>query len=199
MRIHRHRRFQKPKFSAPEYQANVKIVATEVRVIDDEGKPLGVMSTEAAIALAKSKDMDLIEVSPKAVPPVCRIGDYGQFKYQKEKEARKQKAQSKEVEIKGIRLTPRIGIGDLIIRVDQAKKFFEQGDKVKAEMILRGREKAHADIAYAVFDQFVAKLQEHFPVKIEQPLKNQDGRMNIILARQTQVPVKSQPKLDDKA
>ena len=185
MRIHRHRRFQKPKFSAPEYNANVRIQALEVRVIDESGNPLGVMATDKAIALAQEKGMDLIEVSPKANPPVCKIGDYGQFKYQKEKEARKQRAQSKEVEIKGIRLTPRIGVGDLDIRVAQAKKFFEQGDKVKAEMILRGREKAHADVANAVFEQFVAKLQEHYPIKVEQPLKNQDGRMNMILARQT--------------
>lgn len=185
MRIHRHRRFQKPKFSAPEYNANGRIVAAEVRLIDENGAALGVMTKEAAVALANERGLDIIEVSPKAVPPVCKLGDYGQFKYQKEKEARKQRAQSKEVEIKGIRLTPRIGVGDLIIRVEQAKKFFEQGDKVKAEMILRGREKAHADVAHAVFDQFVSKLQEHYPIKVEQPLKNLDGRMNMILARQT--------------
>jgi translation initiation factor IF-3 len=143
------------------------------------------MATDKALARALERGLDIIEVSPKAQPPVCKLGNYGQFKYQKEKEARKQRAQSKEVEIKGIRLTPRIGVGDLNIRVEQAKKFFEQGDKIKAEMILRGRERAHADVAQAVFDQFLSKLQEHYPVKIEQPLKNQDGRMNIILARQT--------------
>lgn len=185
MRIHRHRRFQKPKFSAPEYNANGRIVAAEVRLIDENGVALGVMGKAAAVALANERGLDIIEVSPKAVPPVCKLGDYGQFKYQKEKEARKQRAQSKEVEIKGIRLTPRIGVGDLVIRVEQAKKFFEQGDKVKAEMILRGREKAHADVANAVFEQFVAKLEEHYPIKVEQPLKNLDGRMNMILARQT--------------
>lgn len=185
MRIHRHRRFQKPKFSAPEYRANAAIAVPEVRVIDENGAPLGVLPTDQAISLAQEKGLDLIEVSPKAEPPVCRLGDYGQFKYQKEKEARKQRAQSKEVEIKGIRLTPRIGTNDLDIRVDQAKKFFEQGDKVKAEMILRGRERAHADVARAVFDQFVTKLGEHFPLKIEQPLKNMDGRMHMIIARQT--------------
>jgi translation initiation factor IF-3 len=185
MRIHRHRRFQKPKFAAPEYKANNQIAVPEIRLIDENGTPLGVMATDKALALALERGLDIIEVSPKAQPPVCKLGNYGQFKYQKEKEARKQRAQSKEVEIKGIRLTPRIGVGDLNIRVEQAKKFFEQGDKIKAEMILRGRERAHADVAQAVFDQFLSKLQEHYPVKIEQPLKNQDGRMNIILARQT--------------
>lgn len=185
MRIHRHRRFQKPKFAAQEYRANATILVPEVRVIDDEGNALGVMATEDAIRLAQEKGMDLIEVSPKAEPPVCKLGDYGQFKYQKEKEARKQRAQSKEVEIKGIRLTPRIGVGDLQIRVDQGTKFFEQGDKIKVEMILRGRERAHMDVARAVFDEFVARLQEHYPVKVEQALKSQEGRMSMILARQT--------------
>jgi len=185
MRIHRHRRFQKPKFSAQEYQANGRILATEVRVIDEEGKPLGILATADAIAQAKAKGLDLIEVSPLAEPPVCRFGDYGQFKYQKEKEARKQRAQSKEVEIKGIRLTPRIGIGDLQIRVDQGKKFFEQGDKIKVEMILRGRERAHMDVARAVFDEFLLRLQQHYPVKVEQALKAQEGRMSMILARQS--------------
>ncbi len=185
MRIHRHRRFQKPKFSAQEYQANEKIVAEQVRVIDEEGKPLGVLATVDAISMARTRGLDLIEVSPKAEPPVCRFGDYGQFKYQKEKEARKQRAQSKEVEIKGIRLTPRIGVGDLDIRVEQGKKFFEQGDKIKVEMILRGRERAHMDVARAVFDSFVEKLKVHYPIKVEQPIKSQEGRMSMILARET--------------
>lgn len=185
MRIHRHRRFQKPKFSVVEYRANSAILVEEVRVIDEEDKSLGVMTTSAAIAQAKERGLDLIEVSPKAVPPVCRFGDYSQFKYQKEKEARKQRAQSKEVEIKGIRLTPRIGVGDLDIRVEQAKKFFEQGDKIKAEMILRGRERAHMDVARAVFTSFLEKLKVHYAVKVEQPIKNQEGRMSMILARES--------------
>lgn len=185
MRIHRHRRFQKPKFEAIEYRANAAIAVPEVRVIDDEGKPLGVLATSKAIEMARAKGMDLIEVSPKAEPPVCKFADYGHFKYQKEKEARKQRAQSKEVEIKGIRLSMRIGEGDLDIRVEQAKKFFEQGDKIKVEMILRGRERAHADVAREVFKKFLEKLQAHYPTKIEQPVKSMEGRMHMIVARQT--------------
>ncbi len=185
MRIHRHRRFQKPKFAPQEYRANKSILALEVRVIDENGVPLGIIPTAEAVAKAQERGLDLIEVSPKAEPPVCRFGDFSQFKYQKEKEARKQRAQSKEVEIKGIRLTPRIGQGDLQTRVEQAKKFFEQGDKIKAEMLLRGREKAHIDIAKGVFDEFLSKLQEYYPVKIEQPFKNMDGRLSMILARQS--------------
>lgn len=185
MRIHRHRKFQKPKFEVQEFRANHNILVPEVRVIDEEGVALGVMDTKKAIALAQERELDLIEVSPKAEPPVCKFANYSHFKYQKEKEMRKQRAQSKEVEIKGIRLTMRIGSGDLQIRVDQAKKFFEQGDKVKVEMILRGRERAHVDVAKGVFDEFVQKLGTHYPIRIESPLKSAEGRFNMILARQT--------------
>lgn len=185
MRIHRHRRFQKPKFDVPEYQANARILAPEVRVIDENGVVLGVLPTAKAVAMANERGMDLIEVSPKAEPPVCKFADFGQFKYQKEKEMRKQRAQSKEVEIKGIRLSMRIGQGDLGIRVEQAKKFFEQGDKIKVEMILRGRERAHFDVAQGVFNDFVQKLSAHYPVKVEQPLKSMQGRIHMIIARQS--------------
>lgn len=185
MRIHRHRRFQKPKFAAQEYRSGAAIDAPEVRVIGPEGEPMGVMSIEAALQMADERGVDLIEVSPKANPPVCRLGDYGQFKYQKEKEARKQRAQSKEVEIKGIRLTPRIGVGDLDIRVNQAKKFFEQGDKIKVEMMLRGRERAHTDVAEGVFKQFLEKLGAHYPIKTEQELKLQGGKFATVIARQS--------------
>ena len=185
MRIHKHRRFQTPKFAPQEYKANKHIVAPEVRVIDEEGNALGVLPTEKAIAIAEEKGLDLIEVSPKAEPPVCKIGDYGQFKYQKEKDARKQRAQSKEVEIKGIRLSLRIGEGDLMIRVNQGVKFFEQGDKIKVEMILRGRERAHFALAQGVFDTYIAKLGEHYPVKVESPVKAQGGKLHMIIARQT--------------
>ncbi len=185
MRIHKHRRFQAPKFAPQVYKANNAITCEEVRVIDEEGNALGVMPTHKAIALAAERELDLIEVSPKAEPPVCKIGDYGQFKYQKEKEARKQRAQSKEVEIKGIRLGLRIGEGDLNIRVQQGAKFFEQGDKIKVEMILRGRERAYQVQAQEVFATYVEKLSVHYPVKIESPVKAQAGKLHMILARQT--------------
>jgi translation initiation factor IF-3 len=182
MRIHRHRQ-RKPKYNVAEYRVNMKIDVPEVRVVDENGVPLGILTVAKAVALATERGLDLIEVSPKAEPPVCKFADASHFKYQKEKEARKQRAQSKEVETKGIRLTMRIGIGDLDIRVEQGKKFFEKGDKIKAEMILRGRERAHFDKAKEVFDAFVAKLKETYDVKVESPLKNQDGKIHMILAR----------------
>ncbi|OGL67134.1 translation initiation factor IF-3 [Candidatus Uhrbacteria bacterium RIFCSPHIGHO2_01_FULL_63_20] len=182
MRIHRHRQ-RKPKFEVPVYKANESIIAPEVRVIDENGVPLGVLPIAKAIATAREREMDLVEVSPKAEPPVCRITDYGQFKYQKEKEARKQKAQSKEVEIKGVRLSLRIGDHDLETRHQQAKSFLEDGDKVKIEIILRGREKGHQDIAREVVKKFMEILKTDFPIRVEQEITYQAGRLTAIVGR----------------
>jgi translation initiation factor IF-3 len=182
MRIHRHRQ-RKPKFETPVYRFNEQINVPEVRVIGPEGEPLGVMATEKAIATAQGFELDLVEVSPRAQPPVCKVLDYGQFKYQKEKEARKQKAQSHEVDLKGVRLSIRIGPGDFETRHLQAKKFLERGDKVKAEIVLRGREKAHQDLAREVMNKFMATLQQDFPLRVEQPIQYMAGRMTMIVAR----------------
>lgn len=181
MRIHRHRQ-RKPKYKVAKYRTNERIKVPEVRVVGPEGE-LGVMPTEKAIELAQSKELDLVEVSPKAQPPVCKILDYGQFKYQKEKEAKKQKAQSKEVELKGVRLTFRMGKHDLDVRVKQASKFLDKGNKVKIEMPLRGREKAHKDVATEIMNSFLTQLQETYQIRVEQGIKYQAGKMTMILAK----------------
>ncbi len=183
MRIHRHRA-NKPKFKIQKFYINEKIRAPEVRVLDAEGKLLGVLKLEEALAVAKAKELDLVEVSPKANPPVCKILDYGQFKYQKEKEARKQKAQSKEVDIKGVRLTFKIGIGDFNVRVNQAKKFLDRGDKVKVELPLRGREKAHRDVAVALVNRFITTLKEEYALRTEQAPTYQSGRISAIITKE---------------
>lgn len=183
MRIHRHR-VRKPKYDVPKYNVNDQIKAPEVRVVDHEGKPLGVLATETAIEAARVAGFDLVEVSPKANPPVCRFIDYGQFRYQKEKEARKQKSQGKEVEVKGIRLSVRIGEHDLNVRKEQAFKFLERGDKLKIEIVLRGREKAHADIAREVITKFMGMLKEKYPLRVEQAASLQMGRLTTIVARE---------------
>lgn len=182
MRIHRHRQRQ-PALNITKYHANERIRAPEVRVVDNDGKPLGVMPTEKAIAIAQAKELDLVEVSPKAEPPVCKILDYGHFKYQKEKEARKQKAQAKEVEMKVIRLSVRIGTHDQDVRQKQAAKFLDRGDKVKIELPMRGREKAHKDVAQEVINAFVEGLKEQFQLRVEQETKYQAGRFSAIIAK----------------
>jgi len=182
MRIHRHRS-RKPTFNVQNYRTNDRIKSEQVRVIDDEGNALGVMDTEKAVTLAASKEMDLVEVSPKAEPPVCKILDYGQFKYQKEKEAKKQKAQSKEVELKGVRLTFRMGVGDREVRLNQTKKFLDKGNKVKVEMQLSGREKAHKEVATETMNQFLEQVKTFYPIRVEQEIKFQAGRMTMIVAK----------------
>jgi len=182
MRIHRHRN-QKPKVSVPVFRANEAILAPEVRVVDEKGEALGILETGKAIQIAVERGLDLVEVSPKAEPPVCKILDYGHFKYQKEKEVRKQKAQSKEVDIKGIRLSIRIGEHDLEVRHQQAKKFLERGDKVKLELVMRGREKAHRDMAEAVLTKIMTLLRADYPIRVEQATTYQMGRLTTIIAR----------------
>lgn len=181
MRIHRHR-FRKPKFDIPEYRTNEEITAPQVRVIDETGQPLGVLSTHEALRLAEERGLDLVEVSPKAEPPVAKFLDHGQFRYQKEKEARKQKAQSREVETKGIRLSVRIGEHDLEIRRQQAAKFLERGDKIRLEIVLRGREKMHTDLAEEIIKNFIKLLEGQFSLRLEQPIQKQGGRVTAVLA-----------------
>lgn len=174
---------RKPRLDIPQYRVNERIKSEQVRVVGVDGEILGVLPLEQAIALAQEKEMDLVEVSPKAEPPVCRILDYGQFKYQKEKEAKKRKAQSAEVDIKGIRLSVRIGAGDLQVRLKQALKFLEQGDKIKVELPLRGREKAHRDVAAQVMEQFLQSVKQTYEVRLEQEMKYLGGRYTMIVAR----------------
>ncbi len=129
MRISRKKRPEKPIL--PHYNINEQIKSEEVRIINDEGENLGVLKTKEALKLAQEKEVDLVEINPKATPPIAKIVDFSHFKYQKEKEVRKQKANSHVSEMKGIRLSIRIGEHDLEIRRVQAEKFLNRGDKVK--------------------------------------------------------------------
>lgn len=182
MRIHRHR-IRRSVLDVQQYRVNQKIKSAEVRVIGVQGEALGILPIEEATKLAQAAEMDLVEVSPKAEPPVCKILDYGQFKYQKEKEAKKRKSQSAEVDIKGIRLSVRIGVGDLQVRLKQGLKFLEQGDKIRVELPLRGREKAHRDVAQQVMEEYLELVKAVYPVRIEQEIKYLAGRFTMVVAR----------------
>jgi translation initiation factor IF-3 len=183
MRIH-YKRNRRPQLAETlQYRANDHIRVPSVRVIDDQGVDLGDMPTRRAIDLAKERELDLVEVAPKALPPVCRIMDFGQFKYQKEKEERAKKSHARKVEVKGIRLSVRIGEQDLQTRLDKAKEFFEDGQKIKIEIILRGREKAHGDLAEKRITDFITLLQASYELYVEQPVKRQGGNVSAIIGR----------------
>lgn len=184
MRIHYRRRNQQKPLGLL-YRANRQITAPQVRVIDEQGTFLGVLQTEDAIRVAEERELDLVEVSPKEIPPVCKIIDFGAFKYQKEKEKRVQKAHAKKVEVKGIRLSVKMGAHDQNVRKLKALSFLEAGDKLKLEIILRGREKAHGEIATARIEQFMKELQHTYPLTVEQPVTRQGGNVSAIVGRKS--------------
>ncbi|OGY42255.1 MAG: translation initiation factor IF-3 [Candidatus Buchananbacteria bacterium RBG_13_36_9] len=163
------------------YPVNEKIRDPQLRVIDENGQMLGVLPTFQALQMAKERELDLVVVSPKAEPPVAKFLSYSSFKYQKEKEARKQKAQQKAGEMKEIRLSPRIGRHDLEIRLKQAEKFLNRGDKVVISLFLKGRERQHADLGKEIIEKFISDLSKIVEIKFEQEIKRQGSNFSAII------------------
>ncbi|MCI8894666.1 MAG: translation initiation factor IF-3 [Lachnospiraceae bacterium] len=139
---------------------NEQIKDREVRVVSESGEQLGIMSARDALKLAQEAELDLVKIAPTAKPPVCKIIDYGKFRYEqirKEKEARKKQ---KTVELKEIRLSPNIDTNDLNTKVNAAKKFLAKGNKVKITLRFRGREMAHIQTSRHILDDFAAELAD---------------------------------------
>ena len=139
---------------------NEQIRDKEVRLIGSDGEQLGIMSAKEAMKLAEQAELDLVKIAPNAKPPVCKIIDYGKYRYEmarKEKEARKKQ---KVVELKEIRLSPNIDSNDLNTKMNAAKKFLAKGDKVKITLRFRGREMAHMNASKHILDDFAAELGE---------------------------------------
>ena len=143
-----------------EHQINEEIRDKEVRLIDSDGSQLGIVTIQQAMDTAIQRGLDLVKIAPKADPPVCRVMDYGKFRFEqakKEKEARKNQ---KVVDIKEVRLSAKIDVADFNVRVKQAEKFLKGGDKVKASIRFRGREMAHTDIGLTVMQRFAEACAE---------------------------------------
>jgi translation initiation factor IF-3 len=130
--------------------------------------------------LAKSLDLDLIEIVPNAAPPVCKLIDWGKFQYLETKKKDDNKKNQKKTKLKGIRFRPNTGEGDLSFKAEQAKKFLNQKNKVKIQVVLRGREKAFSEQAKTQLKEFIDKID--FPAKIEQDIKFQGNGFNVIIA-----------------
>ncbi len=139
---------------------NEKIRAKEVRVIDNDGTQLGIIDTSSAIALAKSKGLDLIEISPNAQPPVCKILNFGKFQYDKSKK-NKQSAKSSSAKIKEIKLRAGIDQNDYNTKIRHSIEFLDKGYKLKLTLMFRGRELAHTEFGFDVIKRFVNDLREH--------------------------------------
>jgi len=181
MRISRKKRPDKPLMQ--HHNINEQILALEVRLLDTENNNLGVLKTSEALARARESGMDLVEINPKAEPPVCKIIEFTHFKYQKEKEMRKQKANAHESEIKGVRLSIRIGEHDMDVRRTQALGFLDRGDKVKAEIILRGRENAKPELAFGTLREFQKLLSAAIEIRVEQEPTKQANKVTAIFAK----------------
>ena len=139
---------------------NEKIRAREIRVIGDDGEQFGILTVNEALALAAEKSLDLVEISPNATPPVCKIMDYGKFKYEKTKKEKENKKKQKNVVIKEIRIKPHIDEHDKETKISQIKKFIEKEYKVKISLRLSGREKLHAESAVKILDDFANSFEE---------------------------------------
>lgn len=148
-------------------------------VIDETGKPLGPQTLSSALTLARERGLDLVEVAPKAQPPVCKILDFGAYAYAQEKAYQKQRAHQKRVEIKGIRISFQMGEHDRGVREQQSRKFLTEGHKVKLEMILRGRQNAHKDRAADIMHAFATALED--VGMIESPLSSQGNKLFLLL------------------
>ena len=158
---------------------NGQIRDKEVRVIAENGDQLGVMPVKEAMKLAQEAELDLVKIAPKAQPPVCKIIDYGKYRYElarKEKEAKKKQ---KTVEVKEVRISPNIDTNDLNTKVNNAKKFIAKGNKVKVTLRFRGREMAHMQQSKHILDDFAEMMAE--VAVVEKPAKLEGRSMSMVL------------------
>lgn len=139
---------------------NNRIRAREVRVIDEENNQLGILPLRDAQALAEERGLDLVEVAPNAVPPVCRIMDHGKYRYEQTKKEREARKNQKQVEIKQIRLEPKTDSHDIDVKTGQARRFLLEGDKVKFNLRFRGREIVHQEIGREILDRIAENLRD---------------------------------------
>ncbi len=140
---------------------NDRIRIREVRLIDDEGQQVGVIQTRDALEMARERGLDLVEVAPNAVPPVCRLMDYGKFRYEQKRKERESRRNQHVVETKEVRLRPKTDDHDLATKGRQAARFLESGDKVKLTVQFKGREMAHPEIGKGLLDQLTEQLRGH--------------------------------------
>ena len=158
---------------------NEQIRDKEVRLIGENGEQLGIMSSKEAYMMAKEAELDLIKIAPTAKPPVCKIADFGKFRYEQTRREKEAKKKQKVTEVKEIRLSPNIDDNDLNTKANQARKFLQHGDKVKASLKFRGREMAHMGNGKDILDQFAELLADI--AAIDKPAKLEGRNMIMFL------------------
>lgn len=173
--------------SSSKHKLNEQITAREVRVVDEKGTALGIMSRNEALKLAESKELDLVEIAPNAVPPVCKIIDYGKFQYEAQKREKIQKKHQQQQQMKEIRFKWRIDTHDFNFKMRHAREFILQGNKVKASVMFRGREITYQDYGKDILTRLIAALEDI--AKVDQEIKSEGKALSVIL-----VPDKSKKK-----
>ena len=160
---------------------NEKIRVPEVRLVGEDGEQIGVVSTEDARERARLAGLDLVEVAAEARPPVCRLMDFGKYKYEHRKKQQKAREKQHRIRIKGIRLRPKTDEHDFIVKLTRARKFLEQGNKVQVTLLFRGREMAHIDLGRNLLIRFAKELEDISSV--ERMPKMEGRRMTLLLNR----------------
>ena len=163
---------------ARDQRTNRRIRAREVRVVGAAGEQLGVLTLEAALALAGSEGLDLVEVNPMAKPPVCKIMDYGKFKYEEKKKASEAKKKQVVVHLKEVKLRPKTEEHDYEFKVRNVKRFLEEGNKAKVTIMFRGREITHKELGSAILDDVVKDLKE---VAVVEQMPRMEGRQMFMI------------------
>lgn len=166
--------------SSMEHQINEEIRDKEVRLIADDGEQLGIVSAQKALEIAIERGMDLVKIAPQAQPPVCRIMDYGKYRFEQAKREKEARKNQRVVEIKEIRLTPGIDVNDLKVKVGHACRFLKGGDKVKVSVRFRGREVTHSSIGLELLQRFAELCTEYGTIE-KQP-KLEGRHMHMFLA-----------------
>ena len=158
---------------------NEQIRDREIRLIGEDGQQLGIMSSREAMKIAREAELDLVKIAPQAKPPVCKIIDYGKYKYEQVRKEKEAKKKQKTIEVKEVRLSPNIDSNDLNTKIASARKFIEKGNKVKVTLRFRGREMAHVQSSRHILDEFAKALEDI--ALVDKPAKMEGRSMAMFL------------------
>ncbi len=171
---------------------NEDIREPQVRLIGDDGEQLGIMSSEEALQIAEQRDMDLVMISPQAKPPVCKIMDYGKYRFEQSKREKEAKKNQHVIEVKEIRMSPSIGENDFLVKLRSGQKFLADGDRLKVTVRFRGREMAHTELGRQLLERYAQECAEI--AKVDKGAKLEGRLMTEFLSPKAQTPQKKQPK-----
>ena len=174
------------------HQINEEILDKEVRLIGDQGEQLGIRSAQEALKIAVEKELDLVKIAPGSNPPVCKVMDYGKFRFEQAKKEKEAKKNQRVIEIKEIRMSPGIGENDFNTKLKNGQKFLTDGDRVKVSVRFRGREMAHTEIGEQLLKDFAAKCEDI--ATLDKNPKLEGRNMSMFLSPKPQAPAKKPAK-----